>query len=220
VKYLLTQHKSKRQFTRPLNDATKEEQEQPTIMPFPTNENLEQDLKEMEEEGLFEKCEESLPESDNKEEDDDDEPKTSTRQHLRPGGNMVWGCYGYWMSRQAYESLMDELRNDVGALLWKGKRMRYYSVKPIDKVLPRRTIAIYGADSVHLATHPAVFRAPMLTSKIHTQWDPEFCKSTQVQLEHCDLDWNDLWLTESERQVVEHYKLTGKWITPAQLSTP
>ena len=148
-------------------------------------------------------------------EEEQDEPKT--RKHTRPGGNMVWGQYGYWMSREAYESLLEELRKDVGAMMWKGKRMRLYAVKPADKIIPRRTIDKYGAESVHLSTHPAVFRAPMLTSKIHAQWDPEFCKSTEKQLRYCGLGWKDLWLTDIERRVVAHRESTGNWLTPVQL---
>ena len=148
-------------------------------------------------------------------EEEQDAPKT--RQHTRPGGNMVWGQYGYWMSREAYESLLEELTMDVGAMMWKGKRMRHFSAKPVDKIIPRRTIDKYGAESVHLSTHPAVFRAPMLTSKIHAQWDPEFCKSTEKQLRYCGLGWKDLCLTDIERRVVAHRESTGNWLTPVQL---
>jgi hypothetical protein len=57
----------------------------------------------------------------------------------------------------------------------------------------------------------------MLTSKIHAQWDPEFCKSTEYQLRYTMLGWEDLWLTPAERSVVTNKKVTGEWITPAQL---
>jgi hypothetical protein len=109
-----------------------------------------------------------------------------------------------------------DVRN-VGALLWKGKRARYYSVKPIDKILPRQIMSIFGAESVHLTTMPALFRAPMLTSKIHAKWDPEFCCSTTYQLLQAGLQWSDLWLTSAEQKVVQYYEECGEWLTLAQL---
>lgn len=136
-----------------------------------------------------------------------------------PGGNAIWGAYGYWMSREGYQVLMRVLRNDVGALLWKGKRAKHYSVKPIDKIMPRLIRQELGDLSVHLPSHPVVFRAPMLTSKIHTQWDPEFCKSTEFQLQRAGaLTWDDLWLPDPERMIVEHYAKHGVWLTLAELS--
>lgn len=135
-----------------------------------------------------------------------------------PGGNMVWGCYAYWISKEAYEAVLDKLRHDVGSLLWRGKRARFYTVTPIDKLLPRKIAYLFGGDKIYLARRPAFFRAPMLTSKIHTQWDPEFCKSTEFQLKQSGLDWDNLWLTETERAVVEHKQRHGDWLTPSQLA--
>ena len=43
-----------------------------------------------------------------------------------PGGTPVWGAYAYWISKQGYEHVLSELQKDVGSLLWKGKRARYY----------------------------------------------------------------------------------------------
>lgn len=103
------------------------------------------------------------------------------------------------------------LRKDVGALLWKGKRARYYTVKPIDKVLPRQIMSLCGVESVQIATHPAFFRAPMLTSKIHVKWDPQFCKSTEYQLKATGLDWSHLWLGDAEREAVVRRQKSGEW---------
>jgi hypothetical protein len=150
-------------------------------------------------------------------EDEEAESSDDKRTHKKPGGNPVWGAYAYWMSSHAYETVMQTLRNDVGALLWKGKRMKAYLVKPIDKILPRQVMSSFGASSVHISTHPAFFRAPMLTSKIHTQWDPEFCKSTEFQLQRSGLDWSNLWLSSTEREIVKHYQSNGEWITIAEL---
>lgn len=76
--------------------------------------------------------------------------------------------------------------------------MRNYCVKPIDKVLPRRMTDIFGntdergRQCVHVTTHPAFFRAPMLISQIHSQWDSEFCKSTEYQMSHSLFICNDV----------------------------
>lgn len=122
-----------------------------------------------------------------------------------------WGMYAYWISETAYHQLMETLRKDVGAMLWKGKRARFYSVKPIDKLLPRQIMTLCGADSVQVTTNPAWFRAPMLTSKIHAKWDPEFCKSTEYQLENTGLAWSDLWLTDAEKAAVNRRQESGSW---------
>jgi hypothetical protein len=56
-----------------------------------------------------------------------------------------------------------------------------------------------------------------LSSKIHSKWDPEFCKSTEYQLSQCYLTWNDLFLTETERLIVEHRLTAGSWKTEREL---
>ena len=64
--------------------------------------------------------------------------KVPSQPMVTPGGtNLVWGTYAYWISHDAYRIILQTLQNDIGAILWKGKRMRYYHVKPIDKVIPR-----------------------------------------------------------------------------------
>jgi hypothetical protein len=177
-----------------------------TTFPLPTTKDIVQSLKLAEE-----------AKADDREALDD--PGSADSTELRkPGGTApVWGAYAYWVSKEAYEGLMEVLRIDVGALMWKSKRARYYTVKPIDKVIPRQIMSRFGQTSIQIATHPTFFRAPMLTSKIHSQWDPEFCKSTEYQLKQVGLEWSDLWLTETERSVVLHHQLHGEWLTPAQL---
>jgi hypothetical protein len=175
-----------------------------TVFPFPTAHDIDQYLAddELESATEFEKN------------DDRRTGKLSaTKDDRKPGGNPVWGCYGYWISKEGYQAVLAVLRSDVGAMLWKGKRNRHYSVKPVDKILPRQIMSLFGTESVHIPTHPTVFRAPMLTSKIHTQWDPEFCKSTDYQLRQSGLCWSDLWLTEAEKAVVNHYEATGEWVS-------
>jgi hypothetical protein len=56
-----------------------------------------------------------------------------------------------------------------------------------------------------------------LSSKIHTKWDPEFCKSTEYQLTQYYLTWNDLFLTETERLIVEHRLTAGSWKSEREL---
>jgi hypothetical protein len=159
-----------------------------------------------------------VEEEKNAVDDEEGSSKKTKYEHKRPGGNPVWGAYAYWISEDAYRSLMCSLRNDVGAMLWKGKRMRAYLVKPIDKILPRQIMSLKGESSVQLSTNPSFFRAPMLTSKIHTQWDPEFCKSTSYQLEKSGLDWSTLWLTSIEEEIVAHHSRTGEWLAVAELN--
>mmetsp|Transcript_28606 Transcript_28606/g.82819 ORF Transcript_28606/g.82819 Transcript_28606/m.82819 type:complete len:245 (-) Transcript_28606:52-786(-) len=98
-------------------------------------------------------------------------------------GTPIWGCYAYAISRPGYEALLSELRHDVGGILWRGKNMPAYIVKPIDRVLPRRIMGRFGRDAVHITSLPAFYRAPMLKSTLHSQLDVEFCKSTEYQLE-------------------------------------
>lgn len=78
-----------------------------------------------------------------------------------------WGAYAYWISAEGYKAVISSLQKDVGSLLWKGKRMRCYQVKPVDKIIPRKVANYFseGYKHIHVATHPAFFRAPMLTSK-------------------------------------------------------
>lgn len=136
-----------------------------------------------------------------------------------PGGTPIWGTYAYWISKDTYNNVIKTLQNDVGSMLWKSKKMKNYIVKPIDKILPRIITSIYNQKSIQLMTHPAFYRAPMLTSNIHSQWDPEFCKSTTYQLYYSgQLSWlNNIWLTDNEKMIVKYYIEHGIWITLLQL---
>ena len=91
--------------------------------------------------------------------------------------------------------------------------MRAYLAKPIDKVMPRRVKA--AGLRIEVTKKPVFFRAPMLTSRIHAKWDPEFCKSTEYQLSAQVVclpnGWDALWLTESERQIVAFKQRHGQW---------
>lgn len=163
----------------------------------------------------------------------------SSNTPKKAGGTPLWGAYAYWISKEGHQAIIDSLQKDVGSLLWKGKRMRCYVVKPIDKVIPRKVISTFsstenafdGRDHVHVATDPAFFRAPMLTSQIHSQWDAEFCRSTEFQMNSCfkstldssmsdeenEMVWDTLWLTEQERDIVEFKKREKIWLTLKEL---
>lgn len=157
------------------------------------------------------------------------------------GGTALWGAYAYHISERCYKTITSSLKRDVGGkltriigtvvvtyynafitcnvivylkgLLWKGKRMRAYLAKPIDKVMPRRVKA--AGLGIEVTKKPVFFRAPMLTSRIHTRWDPEFCKSTEYQLNAQMVGlpniWDDLWLTDAERETVTYRRKHGKW---------
>lgn len=77
------------------------------------------------------------------------------------GGTAIWGAYAYHISQKGYEALIHQtLQHDVGSMLWKGKRMRSFIAKPIDKILPR---ALIGHNlPVIVSQKPAFFRAPMV----------------------------------------------------------
>jgi hypothetical protein len=182
---------------------------------FPKTEDILRDL-ELAEEKSSEKGPEDLDSIDETE-DRESSDAIKNIEGRGPGGTPVWGAFAYWVSKQGYEQVLEILRKDVGAMLWKGKRARYYKVKPIDKILPRRIGNHFGQAAVQIATKPTFFRAPMLTSKIHSQWDPEFCKSTDYQLKQIGLDWSDLFLTEAEQAIILHHDQRGEWITLRQL---
>ena len=103
-----------------------------------------------------------------------------------------------------------QLQEDIGAVMWKGKRMKTYRIKPIDKIVPRRCYEA-GAGAVMIVHKPVFFRAPMLQSKIHRKFDAEFCKSTDLQLKAVGLEWERLWLTEEEEAKVRRFRETGRW---------
>ena len=226
LEWISQRHRQKQAFERPTKCGY-------TVMPFPKTQDILADLGEMEKEqeqprpnghinnGKINDSRNShndeMTKTSVKENDEEVATKTA-RAHTRPGGTPVWGSYAYWISREGYQALLTRLQTDVGALFWKGKRMRYYKVKPADKILPRLLLDRYDYPaSVQLAVCPAFFRAPMLTSKIHTQWDPEFCKSTEYQLGQSQLSWKDLWLTDSERAIVQYREDHGTWITLGRL---
>ena len=151
----------------------------------------------------------------------------NTSSSTKQGGTAIWGAYAYWISRDGHNLLINALRKDVGALFWRGKRMKTYVVKPIDKVMPRQILTAFidrissnsepnmvdvnddnnecdndrtiqnhvegtasynddGANIIQVALLPSFFRAPMLTSTIHSKWDAEFCRSTEFQIKTLD----------------------------------
>jgi hypothetical protein len=205
--WVLNTHATRTAFAREsTTDGPEEESHQATFFPFPITQDFD----------LSPEDKEASNESEDEHGVGAVHPPTFGNQ--KPGGTPIWGAYAYWISSQGLESLLDALRMDVGAMLWKGKRMRNYVVKPSDKVIPRQVMASLGRQCIHVTTCPAFFRAPMLTSKIHAQWDAEFCKSTEYQMNHSVLSWSDLWLSDTERGIVHHHSQTGNWLTMDELA--
>ena len=179
-----------------------------TIFPFPTNEDFELD---------------GIATSKSKSQQDDQSSVSSTPHFSTPGGTAVFGTFAYTVSPAAYHTLINRLQNDIGSLMWKGKRMRAYQAKPIDKILPRHVKSKFGPRSIHLPSRPAFVRGPV-GSLLHPQWEEGFCKSTELQYQlACCHDgddgssregsdvWDHVWLTNVERDVVSYRKETGKW---------
>eukprot|EP00956_Cyclotella_meneghiniana_P019025 scaffold32223_cov83-Cyclotella_meneghiniana.AAC.8 len=176
------------------------------IFPFPTNSDFELDsIPTDKESAKLEKMSRKTEQLDTS----DSAPHFST-----PGGTAVFGTFAYTISAQAYQSLITNLQNDVGALMWKSKKMRAYHAKPIDKILPRHIRSEYGEECVHLPEKVAFVRCPMLGSLLHPQWEVLFCESTELQyklyqtscLDENVSVWNSVWLTDEERLKVEHRK--------------
>lgn len=187
-----------------------------TIFPFPTNEDFELD---------------GIATSKSKSQQDDQSTASSTPHFSTPGGTAVFGTFAYTLSPAAYRTLINHLQNDVGSLMWKGKRMRAYQAKPIDKILPRHVKSKFGPRSIHLPSRPAFVRGPMLGSLLHPQWEEGFCSSTELQYQlSCCHDredgssregsdvWDHVWLTNVERDVVSCRKETGKWLQKDDLA--
>ena len=181
------------------------------VFPFPITEDIEIDAAGGHYGGESDAQEDAV--GDNK----DDGPKKEPT--CGPGGTPIWSSYAYWISRDGLEAILSALRNDVGALLWKGKRMRCYVAKPLDKIMPRRIMGRFGRRSIHVAASPSFFRAPMLVSTIHKKWDAVFCSSTEYQMVESQqgLNWKDLWLTEEEQAVVKHRQRSGVWVSFTEL---
>ena len=179
-----------------------------SMFPLPTNEDFELD-------GIVSS---SKPKQD-KTKDSNKSPSFET-----PGGTAVFGTFAYTISPKAYHTLVRMLQRDVGALLWKGKRMRCFVAKPIDKILPRHARQEFGAETIHLTSKVAFVRAPMLGSLIHPQWEEGFCTSTELQHGLSSKEdgkdvWDNVWLSESEQELITHRKETGEWRTVEPAST-
>ena len=212
LEFVMNVHRTKMQFPRKEGETNNR-----TFFPFPIKSDVDEYL------GNESLPNESAIDAEAREKADDDKTKMTT-----PGGTPIWGAFSYWVSKEGYDAIIQSLQLDVGAMLWKGKRMRCYQVKPIDKIIPRRITTSFsktdnqdGRNHIHVATHPAFFRAPMLTSQIHSKWDAEFCKSSEFQMDQDNQDngegngevWRHLWLTTDENDIVDHRVKHGEWLT-------
>lgn len=69
------------------------------------------------------------------------------------------------------------------------------------QILPR--ILTRAEVPVQLTTQVCAFRAPMLTSVIHSKYGARFAASTTHLLQLQGWSWADVWLTPEERATVE-----------------
>ncbi|KAL7450172.1 hypothetical protein ACHAWC_002142 [Mediolabrus comicus] len=201
LKWLYSQHIPRKSFSDRAGEG-----DGCAIFPFPTNDDFVLD-------SIDGRSKSSLTRATNENEDlSKGQPHFDT-----PGGTAIWGMFAYTISPTAYHALIEQLRNDVGMLMWKGKRMRAYQAKAIDKIIPRTVRETFGEMAVHLSNKVAFVRAPMLGSLLHKQWEQGFCESTELQHElsnqgkGCDV-WDHVWLEEEERFIVDYRKKNGNWI--------
>ena len=175
-----------------------------TIFPFPTNDDFDLDSIPTDKDAVKR---EKKTRTSKQIESSDNAPHFTV-----PGGTAVFGTFAYSISKEAYRSLIYNLQNDVGALMWKSKKMRAYHAKPIDKVLPRHVRSSFGEKCVHLPDKVAFVRCPMLGSLLHPQWEEGFCLSTELQYKLSSVNltslpertvWGNVWLTNQERQRIE-----------------
>ncbi len=209
LKWLYSQHIPRKSFPNSTGEG-----DGCAIFPFPTNDDFLLD-------SIDGRSKSSLTRSTNETEAtaaNDSENLSKGQPHFdTPGGTAIWGMFAYTISPAAYHALIEQLRNDVGMLMWKGKRMRAYQAKAIDKIIPRTVRETFGEPAVHLSNKVAFVRAPMLGSLLHKQWEQGFCESTELQHElsnqgeGCDV-WDHVWLEEEERFIVDYRKKNGHWI--------
>jgi hypothetical protein len=153
------------------------------IFPYPTNEDFELDsiVASLKSNKGDSKAADSPTSTDDDQLQSSSAKEHSVPQFSTPGGTAaVWGTFAYTVSPAAYHSFINQLQNDVGSLMWKGKKMRAYKCKPIDKLLPRHVKSEYEPKAVHVPSKVAFVRGPM-TSLLHPQWDAGFRRSTEVQ---------------------------------------
>mmetsp|Transcript_96290 Transcript_96290/g.300607 ORF Transcript_96290/g.300607 Transcript_96290/m.300607 type:complete len:371 (+) Transcript_96290:65-1177(+) len=125
------------------------------------------------------------------------------------GKPAAWGTQCYRLEPAARMRLIAWLRKGVECLLpAKGKRCRGYKPRPIDRLLPAPFVA-EGRSAV--AFPPVAYRAPMLRSLIHEQWDAAMSEALERQLARTGDSFDHLWLTEEERLVVARWREQGVW---------
>eukprot|EP00581_Thalassiosira_minuscula_P016439 CAMPEP_0183717132 /NCGR_PEP_ID=MMETSP0737-20130205/10825_1 /TAXON_ID=385413 /ORGANISM="Thalassiosira miniscula, Strain CCMP1093" /LENGTH=942 /DNA_ID=CAMNT_0025946515 /DNA_START=175 /DNA_END=3000 /DNA_ORIENTATION=+ len=198
-----------------------------TVFPFPTSDDFELDSIDVSKSRMKEGQAKIQSEESLKDEAIPFSKPPQTPHFEKPGGTQaVWGTFAYTISPSAYRTLIHQLQNDVGSLMWKGKRMRAYQAKPIDKVLPRHIKSEFGPKSIHLPDRVAFVRAPMLGSLLHPHWEEGFCNSTELQYhlshggESSNSDnrangsdvWDNIFLSEEEIRIINHRRKHGKWI--------
>jgi len=125
------------------------------------------------------------------------------------GKPLAWGTQCYCLDKTARLRLISWLRGGVvGLLPAKGNHCRGFKPRPIDRLF----VAPFVAEgSIFAAMPPVAYRAPMLRSLIHEQWDSRMCEALEKQLAFAGDTFDMLWLTEEERRAIIKRKSEGIW---------
>jgi GR25 family glycosyltransferase involved in LPS biosynthesis len=120
LKWILETHAPKRAFPRSAAANNGNNNNNPrvpiSVFPFPRMEHLKEDMAEMNFDKDEDRAEGKDEDQSNENDDENDNEKSDSKfEHKTPGGNPVWGCYAYWVSKEAHEKLIIRLQNDVGA---------------------------------------------------------------------------------------------------------
>eukprot|EP00941_MAST-03F_sp_MAST-3F-sp1_P002672 g2672.t1 len=110
----------------------------------------------------------------------------------------LWGAYAYRISRNAAQRFFHKLKQNPHRFLFRGGKKKKATPRPIDKVMP--SILLTEEETlVNIAIEPFFFRAPMLESEIHVEYDKRYYATTTLQLELIESSWQNVWLAEEER---------------------
>lgn len=110
--------------------------------------------------------------------------------------DLIFCTHAYIGSKRMYEQLCRDLLTQPGKLFRKERRGQTV-VSPIDKFLLWRAAA--GGLQVRTCKEPCCFRAPLMRSCIHPQYDERMTETSGFQLDLFGLDWTMVWLTSEEK---------------------
>eukprot|EP00927_Polykrikos_kofoidii_P034055 TRINITY_DN28886_c0_g1_i1.p1 TRINITY_DN28886_c0_g1~~TRINITY_DN28886_c0_g1_i1.p1 ORF type:complete len:391 (-),score=55.95 TRINITY_DN28886_c0_g1_i1:41-1213(-) len=109
--------------------------------------------------------------------------------------DLIFCTYAYGASRRVYEILCRDIAA-TPSLMFRRKRGKT-AVLPIDRLLLWRT-AEAGLET-RTCREPCCFRAPLLRSTIHPQYDARLAETTEYQLRLIGVDWCQIWLARNEQ---------------------